>query len=189
MATRPKCQPFESYIDKLLKEISLRFRDQYKNQLESGFQAALTSEFKFDAIFNAVLKKVEAEAKNAKPAAPRSFKDTKKFMDTVEGSGLIEKKEWKDAKVSYFLQSFSLLENGPLSKSSLTYPESKRIQICLCTKSQLLTFQERREAKKADDIDDDEVERNKKNLFDKLRVSIKESFTVVNLYSEKNYLT
>ena len=86
----------KSYIDKLLKEISLRFRDQYKNELENGFQAALKTDFDaFTPMFNALLKKVEKEAKSAKPAAPRSFENTDKFKNTVEGSGLIEKKEWK----------------------------------------------------------------------------------------------
>merc|ERR1711892_958651 len=85
-----------SYVDKLLKEISLRFRDQYKNELENGFQGALAADFDgFARNFAEILNRVETEAKQAKP---KKYVDTDKFKSTAYGGGLVEKQEWKELK-------------------------------------------------------------------------------------------
>merc|ERR1712062_230716 len=86
-----------SYIDRLLNEIMIRFRDMYKNQLDDGFLALTNTDFsKFGDLFQLVLKKIENEARHQKPNKPRTFSQSEKASKTVGGSGLIEKKEWKD---------------------------------------------------------------------------------------------
>merc|ERR1711937_321842 len=89
-----------SYIDKLLNEIMIRFRDQYKNELESGLISNLGASFDgFERHYAAILKRVETESKNeSKNKKPVTFEDSAKSKKTVEGSGLIEKKEWKEER-------------------------------------------------------------------------------------------
>lgn len=89
-----------SYIDKLLNEIMIRFRDQYKNELESGLISNLGASFDgFERHYAAILKRVETESKNeSKNKKPGTFEESAKSKKTVEGSGLIEKKEWKEER-------------------------------------------------------------------------------------------
>ena len=88
------------YLDKLLNEIMIRFRDQYKNELESGLISNLGASFDgFDRHYSAILKRVETESKNeSKNKKPGTFEESAKSKKTVEGSGLIEKKEWKEER-------------------------------------------------------------------------------------------
>jgi len=78
----------------------IRFRDQYKNELESGLISNLGASFDgFERHYAAILKRVETESKNeSKNKKPGTFEESAKSKKTVEGSGLIEKKEWKEER-------------------------------------------------------------------------------------------
>jgi len=83
-----------SYIDRLLSEVKKKFRDMYKNRLESGFSAHLSASYdSFSAPFEAILAAVEQLAKTQGPAKPRKWEESGKSVRSVKGSGLIETKE------------------------------------------------------------------------------------------------
>jgi hypothetical protein len=90
-----------SYIDKLLTEIQLKFRDRYKNVLLAASNGPfdLTGphfgecDFKmFDDDFNMILKVCEQEARQTQlnNSKPRRFNETDKANRTV--SSMVEKK-------------------------------------------------------------------------------------------------
>ena len=70
-----------------------KFRDLYKNRLESGFNSILCGNYdNFDAVFKKTLAQVEFSSKNAGPKKPRTFNQSEKSVKSVKGSGLIETK-------------------------------------------------------------------------------------------------
>lgn len=79
------------YLDKLLDEIQLRFRDKYLNVLkESNFFHS----FDFSAEFQRTLKMVENDAKHAenrKKTEMRTFEDSSKSKKSI--ASMIEKKD------------------------------------------------------------------------------------------------
>ena len=70
------------YVDKLLTDIQIEFRDKYKNELEVGSLQSCN----FDEDFNRLLKDAEAEQKNKKTVM-RTFEETKKAKKIRENKG------------------------------------------------------------------------------------------------------
>uniref|UniRef100_A0A7E4VXQ4 SRP54 domain-containing protein n=1 Tax=Panagrellus redivivus TaxID=6233 RepID=A0A7E4VXQ4_PANRE len=80
-----------AYADKLLSEVQLRFRDLYKNAIESGLLLSSGPKvFKnFDGEYNRILKSMKAAAnKPADIVKPRTFQESAKSKKTV--ASLIE---------------------------------------------------------------------------------------------------
>jgi len=103
-----------SYIDKLLSEVKKKFRDMYKNRLESGFVAHLnTSNYaNFEPTFKAILAIIEKNAKSqGKNNKPRRFEDSEKSVRTVKGSGLIETREDQKTRIKEESQRAVLTED------------------------------------------------------------------------------
>ncbi|KAK2566608.1 Signal recognition particle receptor subunit alpha [Acropora cervicornis] len=69
-----------SYIDKLLTDIQLKFRDKYKDELEAG----TISGYDFNDDFNRILRETESRSKIQAPAKMRTFQESKKSQKTVE---------------------------------------------------------------------------------------------------------
>ncbi|EDO46043.1 predicted protein [Nematostella vectensis] len=84
-----------SYIDKLLNDIQLEFRDKYKDELNQG----IIRNFEFSDEFNRILKDAENISKiEAKiPKKMRTFEESKKSQKTV-ASMIIDKNEEKTGK-------------------------------------------------------------------------------------------
>ena len=78
-----------SYVDKFLNEIQLRFRDKYKQEIESGRFNHDFSGFKSD--FNSILKECEAEARASlqQQQQPKSYQASAKSQTTV--GSMVEK--------------------------------------------------------------------------------------------------
>jgi signal recognition particle receptor subunit alpha len=80
-----------TYIDKFLTEIQLRFRDMYKQAIESG---KFNHDFSgFDTEFHKILKECEADARNQSHQSqkPRSYHESDKANRTV--ASMIETKK------------------------------------------------------------------------------------------------
>ena len=71
-----------AYVDKLLTDIQLEFRDKYREQLENGSTAMCD----FDTHFQRLLKEAETEQKNKKTVM-RSFDESKKAKKIRENRG------------------------------------------------------------------------------------------------------
>ena len=82
-----------SYIDKLLTDIQLEFRDKYKDKLELG--TAQSCDFTED--FMRILKNAEDESRNKKKVM-RDFKTSKKAEKIMKNKGILEIKEDKKPK-------------------------------------------------------------------------------------------
>ena len=80
-----------SYIDKLLSDIQLAFRDKYKDELERGEMR----NFEFEQNFNAILKELENSTKleSQGPKKMRTFGESKKSQKTVASLKMDSKKE------------------------------------------------------------------------------------------------
>ncbi|PFX32526.1 Signal recognition particle receptor subunit alpha [Stylophora pistillata] len=70
-----------SYVDKLLNDIQLEFRDKYKDDLEAG----VMRNYEFNEDFNRLLKEAELRSKleAQAPAKMRTFEESKKSQKTV----------------------------------------------------------------------------------------------------------
>lgn len=82
-----------SYIDKLLTDIQLEFRDRYKNRLEHD----LFSSFDFDEVFIKILMDNEESSKNKKREM-KSFEDSKKAQKLMKQRGQLELSTKKDER-------------------------------------------------------------------------------------------
>ena len=82
-----------SYIDKLLTEIQLAFRDKYKDDLEKGEMR----NFEFQENFIAILKDLESSTKLElkAPKKMRTFEESVKSQKTVASMKVDPKKEPK----------------------------------------------------------------------------------------------
>ena len=77
-----------SYVDKLLNDIQLEFRDKYKDELEAGIMRS----YEFNDDFNRILREAELRSKSQAPIKMRTFEESKKSQKTV-GSLKIDKNE------------------------------------------------------------------------------------------------
>ena len=70
-----------SYIDKLLNDIQLEFRDKYKDELEAG----VMRNYEFNDDFNRLLREAESRSKleSLAPTKMRTFEESKKSQKTV----------------------------------------------------------------------------------------------------------
>lgn len=70
-----------SYVDKLLNDIQLEFRDKYKDDLEAG----VMRNYEFNEDFNRLLKEAELRSKleSQAPTKMRTFEESKKSQKTV----------------------------------------------------------------------------------------------------------
>ena len=92
-----------SYVDKLLNDIHLEFRDRFKNELQNS-QWFLDYNFKssYDNILAAAEKWAKAQAKI--PKQMRSFDESLKSKKTV--ASMIERKDDKENKKQGILHKF-----------------------------------------------------------------------------------
>lgn len=63
-----------AYVDKLLEQVQLAFRDRYKNELANGACLALD----FSREFNGILDELESEQRSQEPRKMRTFNESKK---------------------------------------------------------------------------------------------------------------
>ena len=84
-----------SYIDKLLSDIQLKFRDRYKNRLEHD----LFSSFDFDDVFIKILMDNEESSKNKK-LEMKSFEDSNKAKKIIKQRGQLGLSTKKDERKS-----------------------------------------------------------------------------------------
>ena len=84
-----------SYVDKLLNDIQLEFRDKYKDELETG----VIRNYEFNEEFNRLLKQAEITSKieSKVPRKMKTFEESKKSQKTV-ASLKIDKNEEKNDK-------------------------------------------------------------------------------------------
>ncbi|XP_077467303.1 signal recognition particle receptor subunit alpha [Stigmatopora argus] len=74
-----------TYVDKLLDDIQLHFRDRYKNDLDrKGVMKFLNHSFEFEDDFKLLLCEAEQSSKARSPAPMRSFKESEKSQKTVK---------------------------------------------------------------------------------------------------------
>ncbi|XP_057695009.1 signal recognition particle receptor subunit alpha [Corythoichthys intestinalis] len=74
-----------TYVDKLIDDIQLHFRDRYKNELEhKGVMKLLNHSFEFEDDFKMLLCEAEQSSKARSPAPMRSFKESEKSQKTVK---------------------------------------------------------------------------------------------------------
>ncbi|XP_042342703.1 signal recognition particle receptor subunit alpha [Plectropomus leopardus] len=86
-----------TYVDKLIDDVQLHFRDRYKNELEqSGALKLIENNFEFVDDFNMLLREAEESSKARSPAPMRSFQESKKSQKTVKS--MIETKGGEKVK-------------------------------------------------------------------------------------------
>ncbi|XP_061537183.1 signal recognition particle receptor subunit alpha isoform X2 [Phycodurus eques] len=74
-----------TYVDKLIDDVQLNFRDRYKNELEQkGAMKLLNHSFEFEGDFKMLLREAEESSKAQSPAPMRSFKESEKSQKTVK---------------------------------------------------------------------------------------------------------
>ncbi|XP_061637300.1 signal recognition particle receptor subunit alpha isoform X3 [Phyllopteryx taeniolatus] len=74
-----------TYVDKLIDDVQLNFRDRYKNELEQkGAMKLLNHSFEFEGDFKMLLREAEEGSKARSPAPMRSFKESEKSQKTVK---------------------------------------------------------------------------------------------------------
>ena len=80
-----------SYVDKLLTDIQLAFRNKYKDELEKGEMR----NFEFQENFMSILKELENSAKleSKAPKKMRTFEESKKSQKTIASMKIDPKKE------------------------------------------------------------------------------------------------
>ncbi|XP_053729770.1 signal recognition particle receptor subunit alpha isoform X2 [Synchiropus splendidus] len=85
-----------TYVDKLINDIQLRFRDRYKNELEhKGALKLLTNSFDFGDDFRMLLREAE-ESSKGRTVAMKNFKESAKSQKTVKS--MIESKGGDEGK-------------------------------------------------------------------------------------------
>ncbi|KAJ0176262.1 hypothetical protein K1T71_008436 [Dendrolimus kikuchii] len=102
-----------SYVDKLLNDVHLEFRDKYKNDLQAGRHLM---DFDFKMCFDKVLRGCESWAKSqAKiPKQMRTFEDSQKSKKTV--ASMIERKGEEKGKKSVKIVETKSLTNGKVQE-------------------------------------------------------------------------
>ncbi|KAI8929475.1 SRP54-type protein [Entophlyctis helioformis] len=90
------------YIDDLLGGIKSTFCGRFKDELASGDVVSHLDAFSdYNPVFDAVLDAVEESARDTKKhKAPRSFKETRKYASTLEGSQQSPAQQRKDASAA-----------------------------------------------------------------------------------------
>ena len=80
-----------SYIDKLLSEMQLAFRNKYKDELERGEMR----DFTFQEDFDSILRQIENSTKRESqaPKKMRTFQESKKSQKTVASMKIDPRKE------------------------------------------------------------------------------------------------
>uniref|UniRef100_H2SWP0 SRP receptor subunit alpha n=1 Tax=Takifugu rubripes TaxID=31033 RepID=H2SWP0_TAKRU len=74
-----------TYVDKLIDDIQLHFRDRYKNELvQKGALKFLNHSFQFENDFIKLLREAEYSSKARSPAHMRTFKESEKSQKTVK---------------------------------------------------------------------------------------------------------
>lgn len=123
-----------NYVDKFLSEIQLRFRDEYKNNLQ---RIAFGQYEKFEACFKDVLERVEDEAREeqSRPKTMKTFQDSEKSKKTV--ASLIEKKGGETKKEKEIAKSKAnkadKISQAPKSVETSSTPEGivRCVQQCV----------------------------------------------------------
>ncbi|XP_060780022.1 signal recognition particle receptor subunit alpha isoform X2 [Neoarius graeffei] len=88
-----------TYVDKLIDDVQLHFRDRYKNELEQRDALKfLIGCFQFDDDFHRLLRVVEAESIAKPPKAMRTYSESQKSQKTV--GSMIETKNEDKSKES-----------------------------------------------------------------------------------------
>ncbi|XP_067102991.1 signal recognition particle receptor subunit alpha [Osmerus mordax] len=86
-----------TYVDKLIDDVQLKFRDRYKNELEQkGALKFLNNNFQFEDDFKMLLREAEEGSKSRGPVSMRAFKESQKSQKTVKS--MIETKGGDKAK-------------------------------------------------------------------------------------------
>uniref|UniRef100_A0A674ND85 SRP receptor subunit alpha n=1 Tax=Takifugu rubripes TaxID=31033 RepID=A0A674ND85_TAKRU len=130
-----------TYVDKLIDDIQLHFRDRYKNELvQKGALKFLNHSFQFENDFIKLLREAEYSSKARSPAHMRTFKESEKSQKTVKS--MIEtkggdkgkdqggkknkntKKEAEQHKSSFSVQK--TVENGNQGLTSEEIMQKKR---------------------------------------------------------------
>uniref|UniRef100_A0A8C5C4N9 SRP receptor subunit alpha n=1 Tax=Gadus morhua TaxID=8049 RepID=A0A8C5C4N9_GADMO len=74
-----------TYVDKLITDVQLQFRDRYKNELDKNVSLKLlNSNFEFENDFNMLLREAEDSSKAKGPASMRTFTESLKSQKTVK---------------------------------------------------------------------------------------------------------
>ncbi|CAL8360860.1 unnamed protein product [Merluccius merluccius] len=74
-----------TYVDKLINDVQLHFRDRYKNELDiKGSLKLLNSNFEFEDDFSMLLREAEDSSKARSPASMRTFNESLKSQKTVK---------------------------------------------------------------------------------------------------------
>ncbi|KAG7278499.1 hypothetical protein CRUP_004108 [Coryphaenoides rupestris] len=74
-----------TYVDKLINDVQLHFRDRYKNELDKrGALKLLNSNFEFENDFTMLLREAEDSSKARGPVSMRTFNESVKSQKTVK---------------------------------------------------------------------------------------------------------
>ncbi|XP_056467026.1 signal recognition particle receptor subunit alpha [Gadus chalcogrammus] len=74
-----------TYVDKLITDVQLQFRDRYKNELDKNVSLKLlNSNFEFENDFTMLLREAEDSSKAKGPASMRTFTESLKSQKTVK---------------------------------------------------------------------------------------------------------
>jgi len=84
-----------SYVDKLISDVHLSFRDRYRQELLAGTLAAITMNFDYKPKFMPLLK--NAENTRSRPTKMKGFEESKKSQKTVDSLILDKKKDTSKA--------------------------------------------------------------------------------------------
>ena len=87
-----------SYIDKLLNDIQLEFRDKYKDELEAG----VMRNYEFNEDFTRLLREAEMRSKEESrvPTKMRTFEESKKSQKTVASLKIDKNEKNKESSKS-----------------------------------------------------------------------------------------
>ncbi|KAK3548887.1 hypothetical protein QTP70_021244 [Hemibagrus guttatus] len=103
-----------TYVDKLIDDVQLHFRDRYKNELEQKDALKfLISCFEFDDDFHNLLRVVEAESIAKPQKAMRTYNESQKSQKTVKS--MIETKNGDKSKESTSKKNKNNRKEVPLS--------------------------------------------------------------------------
>ena len=89
-----------SYIDKLLDQVRLEFRDRYKNRLDS--LDLYSNQFDFETVFKSCLKRCEQVSKlhETLPKPMKSYEQSEKSKKTIGSMILYRKNDTASSKLS-----------------------------------------------------------------------------------------
>ncbi|KAJ8280371.1 hypothetical protein GJAV_G00053740 [Gymnothorax javanicus] len=74
-----------TYVDKLIDDVQLHFRDRYKNELEQkGALKLLNGSFEFGDEFQKLLREAEESSRARGPVSMKTFKESQKSQKTVK---------------------------------------------------------------------------------------------------------